>query len=113
MIRTLLQPQVPTEATGLLALMLLHDARREARLDVAGDLIVLEQQNRSLWKKGQIQRALPLAEEAMRSEPGPFAIQAAIPGMHGRALQAEDTERPDIVRLYNFRQEVKPAPIVS
>src|SRR5260370_984311 len=113
LIRTLLQPQVPTEATGLLALMLLHDARREARLDVAGDLIVLEQQNRSLWKKGQIQRALPLVEEAMRSEPGPFAIQAAISGMHCRAIRAEDTEWHEIVRLYDLLQEVQPSPIVS
>jgi RNA polymerase sigma-70 factor, ECF subfamily len=109
----LLQPQVPTEATGLLALMLLHDARREARLDAAGDLIVLEQQNRSLWKQAQIQRALPLVDEAMRLEPGPFAIQAGISAVHCRALRAEDTEWHEIVHLYDLLEKVQPSPIVS
>src|SRR4051794_27756875 len=66
LVRALLRPQPPAEATGLLALMLLHDARRDARLDAAGDLIVLDEQERSRWDRRQIAEALPLAAEAFR-----------------------------------------------
>ena len=64
LVRALMGPQPPAEATALLALMLLHDARRDARLDEAGDLVVLEEQDRSRWNREQIAEALPLVEEA-------------------------------------------------
>lgn len=113
LIRNLMQPQVPAEATGLLALMLLHDARRDARLDAEGELVVLEQQDRSLWNHEQIQRALPLVDEAMTSEPGPFAIQAAISAVHCRAARSEDTDWNAIVRLYDLLLGLQPSSIVS
>ena len=113
LIRNLMQPQVPSEATGLLALMLLHDARRDARLDAEGELVVLEQQDRSLWNQEQIQRALPLVEKAMTSEPGPFAIQAAISAVHCRAARSEDTDWNAIVRLYDLLLGLQPSSIVS
>src|SRR5439155_5747034 len=85
LVRMLMAPQPPTEATGLLALMLLHDSRREARLDAAGDLVVLEEQDRRRWDQRQIAEALPLVEEALRGGPGPFALQAAIAALHCQA----------------------------
>jgi RNA polymerase sigma-70 factor (ECF subfamily) len=112
LVRTLLaQPSV--EATGLLALMLLHDSRREARLDQNGDLVVLDEQDRSRWDQPQIAEALPLAEEALRDGPGPYAIQAAIAAVHCRAARAEDTDWPQIVRLYDVLERLQPSPIVS
>ena len=76
--RELLSPKPPPEVTGLVALMLLHDSRREARVDDAGDLVVLEEQDRNRWDRRQIAEALPLVEEALRARPGAYAIQAAI-----------------------------------
>src|SRR5213078_4131711 len=73
LVRTLMSPGPPSEATALLALMLLHDSRRHARLDEEGDLVVLEEQDRSLWDKRQIAEALPLVQEALRFGPRPFA----------------------------------------
>jgi len=112
LVRTLMAPP-PPEATGLLALMLLHDARREARLDEAGDLILLEEQDRRRWNQRQIAEALPLVEEALRGGPGPFALQAAIAALHCQAARAEDTDWPQIVRLYDLLERVQPSPIVS
>ena len=82
--------------------MLLHDSRRDARLDEAGDLVVLEEQDRSRWDQRQIAEALPLVEEALRGGPGPFALQAAIAALHCQAARAEDTDWPQIVRLYDL-----------
>jgi RNA polymerase sigma-70 factor, ECF subfamily len=82
LLRTLMSPRPPAELTGLLALMLLHDARRDARLDEAGDLIILEEQDRSIWNRAQIAVALPLVQEALRGGAGPFALQAAIAAGH-------------------------------
>jgi RNA polymerase sigma-70 factor, ECF subfamily len=106
-------PQPPTEATALLALMMLHDARRDARFDQAGDLVVLEEQDRSRWNQRQIAEALPLVEEALRSGPRPFTIQAAIAALRCQAARAEDTDWPQIVRLYNLLERLQPSPIVS
>src|SRR6267142_2403132 len=106
-------PGQPAEATALLALMLLHDSRRAARIDEAGDLITLEEQDRGLWNQAQIAEALPLVAEALRAEPGPFAAQAAIAALHCRAVRAEDTDWPQIVRLYDFLERLQPSPIVS
>jgi RNA polymerase sigma-70 factor, ECF subfamily len=113
LVASLMAPQTPREATALVALMLLHDARREARLDAAGEIVVLEEQDRSRWKREQIREALPLAEEAMRGTPGPLALQAAIAAVHCRAARAEETDWLEIVRLYDALALVQPSPVVS
>jgi RNA polymerase sigma-70 factor (ECF subfamily) len=112
LIRTLMVPP-PPEATGLLALMLLHDSRRDARLDASGDLVVLEEQDRGRWHRAQIAEALPLVEEAVQGGPGPYALQAAIAAQHCRAARAEETDWPGIVRLYDLLERVQPSPVVS
>src|SRR5262249_11437821 len=101
------------EATALLALMLLQDSRRDARLDEAGDLVLLEEQDRGRWNREQIAEALPMVEEALRGGAGPFALQAAIAALHCQAARAEDTDWPQIVRLYDLLERVDPSPIVS
>src|SRR5262249_52308422 len=112
LVRALMVPP-PPEATGLLALMLLHDSRREARLDEVGDLVLLEDQDRRRWNQTQIAEALPLVEEALRGGIGSFALQAAIAAMHCRASRPEATDWPQIVRLYDLLARVQPSPIVS
>jgi RNA polymerase sigma-70 factor, ECF subfamily len=111
--RMLMAPYVPTEATGLLALMLLHDSRRDARVDETGDLVVLEEQDRRLWNQQQIAEALPLVEESFRGGAGPFALQAAIAAEHCKASRPEETNWQQIVRLYDLLERVQPSPIVS
>jgi RNA polymerase sigma-70 factor (ECF subfamily) len=113
LIRMLMAPYVPEEATGLLALMLLHDSRRDARVDEAGDLVVLEEQDRTRWNQEQIAQALPLVGESTRRDPGPFALQAAIAAEHCKATSAAETDWPQIVLLYDLLQRVQPSPIVS
>ena len=113
LLRTLLGLQPPAEATALVALMLLHDSRRDTRHDEAGDLVLLEQQDRTRWNQQQIAEALPLVEEALRAGPGPFSLQAAIAAQHCQASRAEDTNWPQIVYLYNLLESVQPSPIVS
>ncbi len=113
LVRSLVGPQPPAEATALVALMLLHDARRDARVDYAGDLVVLEEQDRSRWNHAQIAEALPLVAEVLRGEPGPFALQAAIAAVHCQAAHAEDTDWARIVRYYDLLERVQPSPIVS
>ena len=113
LVRRLMAPEPPTEVTALLALMLLHDSRRDARLDEAGDLILLEDQDRGRWNQQQIVEALPLVEEALRGGPGAFALQAAIAAVHCQAGRAEDTDWPQIVRLYDLLERLQPSPIVS
>src|SRR5256712_8508296 len=103
----------PPEATALLDLMLLHDARRDARLDPVGDLVLLDEQDRRRWNHEQIAEALPLVEEALRGGAGPFALQAAIAALHCQAPRAEDTDWPQIVRLYDVLERLQPSPIVS
>jgi RNA polymerase sigma-70 factor, ECF subfamily len=113
LVRSLAGPQPPAEATALVALMLLQDARRDARVDDAGDLVVLEEQDRSRWNHDQIAEALPLVEEVLRSEAGPFSLQAAIAAVHCQAARAEDTDWARIVRYYDLLERVQPSPIVS
>src|SRR5947207_4489015 len=112
LVRALMAPP-PPEATALLALMLLHDSRRDARLDPAGDLVLLGEQDRGRWNHAQIAEALPLVEEALRGGPGPYALQAAIAALHCQAARAEDTDWPQIVRLYDVLERVQPSPVVS
>jgi RNA polymerase sigma-70 factor (ECF subfamily) len=113
LLRTLLGPQPPAEATALLALMLLQDARREARLDEAGDLVILEEQDRGRWDHGQIAEALPLVREVFREAVGPFALQAAIAAVHCESARPEDTDWRQIVQLYDLLERVQPSPVVS
>jgi len=117
LVRALMSPQPPAEATALVALMLLHDSRRDARLDDAGDIVVLEEQDRSRWDQREIAEALPLVNEALRTPsedgPGPFALQAAIAAVHCRAVRAEETDWSEIVRLYDLLERLQPSPIVS
>ncbi len=113
LVRALMTPQPHSEATALLALMLLHDSRRDARLDDSGDIVVLEDQDRDRWDREQIAEALPLVNEALRGEPGPFALQAAIAAAHCRAARPEDTDWAQIVRLYDLLGQLQPSPIVA
>ena len=113
MLRHLMMPEPPAEVTGLLALMLLHDSRRETRLDEDGDVILLEDQDRTRWSRAQIEEALPLVDEALRAGPGPLGLQAAIAAEHCRATRAEDTSWARIVRLYDALLGIQPSPIVS
>lgn len=112
LVRTLMAPP-PAEATGLLALMLLHDSRRDARLDEIGDLVVLEEQDRRRWNAVQIAEALPLVEESLRGGAGPFALQAAIAAVHCRSARAEDTDWRQIVALYDVLERQQPSSIVA
>jgi|SRR5262245_20788380 len=113
LVRTLMASSPSSEATALLALMLLHDSRRAARLDDAGDLVLLEDQDRSLWNQEQIAEALPLVDEVLRSGAGPIALQAAIAAVHCKASSAEDTDWRQIVRLYDALERVQPSAIVA
>jgi RNA polymerase sigma-70 factor, ECF subfamily len=113
LLRTLMLPAPPAEVTGLLALMLLHDSRRDARSDEAENLILLEEQDRRRWDQEQIAQAMPLVEEGLRGEAGSFVLQAAIAAVHCRAKRAEETDWPQIVRLYDLLQRVQPSPIVA
>lgn len=113
LVRTLMSPRPSAEVTGLLALMLLHDSRREARLDDDGNIVVLEEQDRSKWNRTQIEEALPLVEEGLRGPIGPFTIEAAISAEHCRAPHSEDTDWRQIVSLYDVLQGIMPSPIVS
>ena len=112
LVRGLMSP-APSEATALVALMLLHDSRRDARLDAEGDLVVLEEQDRRRWDRGQIDEALPLVDEALAGGPGPFALQAAIAALHCQAARADETDWPQIVRLYDVLERRHPSPIVA
>jgi RNA polymerase sigma-70 factor (ECF subfamily) len=112
-VRSLMAPEPPAEVCGLAALMLLHDSRREARLDAAGDLVLLEDQDRSRWHRDQIGEALPLVEEALAGEVGPFALQAAIAAEHCRAARAEETNWRRIRDFYDLLARVQPTAIVA
>lgn len=113
LVRALLKPQPPAEVNGLLALMLLHDARREARLDDAGDVVLLEEQDRGRWNQKQIAEAVPLVEAALRAGPGAFTLQAAIAAVHCQAARAEDTDWAQIVGLYDLLERLQPSPIIA
>ena len=111
LVRSLMTP-APGEVSGLLALMLLQDSRKAARVNEAGDLVVLDDQDRKLWNRDQINEAMPLVEEALRN-PGPYALQAAIAAQHCQAARAEDTDWDQIARLYGLLLRLQPSPVVS
>jgi RNA polymerase sigma-70 factor, ECF subfamily len=106
-------PRTPAEATGLLALMLLHDARREARVDDQGGIVLLDDQDRTRWNHPQIREALALVDAAGASSVGPFALQAAIAAVHCRAATAAETDWPEILRLYDRLARMHPSPVVA
>src|SRR5690606_3714800 len=102
------------DARGLLALMLLTDARRPARLDAHGDIVPLEEQDRSLWDRATIAEGTRLLDEALaRRSPGPYQIQAAIAALHGAAPAAADTDWPQIAALYQSLLRMQPTPVVE
>ena len=102
------------EAKGLLALMLLHDSRRAARSSPDGELILLEDQDRSLWNREQIEEGTRLVEEALTSgEAGPYAIQAAIAAVHAGAVTTAATDWDEIVGLYGVLMGLTPSPVVE
>ncbi len=108
-----LLPNQP-ETRGLLALMLLHDSRRETRADSNGDLVLLENQDRTRWDHRQIAEGLSLTVEAMSGDaPGPYAIQAAIAAEHARAKSYAQTDWNRIAQLYAMLLEMRPSPIIA
>ncbi|MEV4294316.1 RNA polymerase sigma factor [Microbispora rosea] len=108
-----LMPDEP-EAAGLLALMLLHHARRAARLDEAGDLVVLEDQERGRWDAGQIAEGVALLDGTLRrGRPGPYQVQAAIAACHSTAARPEDTDWAQIAVLYARLARLVPSPVVE
>jgi RNA polymerase sigma-70 factor (ECF subfamily) len=106
-----------SEVGGLLALLLLHDARRAARLDDAGDLVTLDEQDRRLWDRGQIADGLALLDRATSatspSEAGPYLLQAAVAACHAGAARADDTDWARIAALYTALARVAPSPVVA
>jgi RNA polymerase sigma-70 factor (ECF subfamily) len=102
------------EPASLLALLLLHDARREARTDARGDLVILEEQDRTRWDRVQIAEGLEQLDAALRmGAAGPYVIQAAIAALHARAARPEDTDWPQIAALYEALHRALPSPVVA
>jgi RNA polymerase sigma-70 factor (ECF subfamily) len=101
------------EVAGLLGLMLLHDSRRDARVDERGDLVMLDEQDRSRWDRAQIAEGQALAERALRRGAGFYAVQAAIAALHAQAARAEDTDWPQIAALYALLLRLHPSPVVA
>ena len=112
--RLLVQLLPEPEAYGLLALMLLHDARRAARVSADGELVLLDDQDRSLWNRAQIAEGCTLVEKALTTGPvGPYGLQAAIAAVHCEAESANRTDWPQIVGLYDLLLRLEPTPIVE
>ncbi|MBL8036376.1 MAG: RNA polymerase sigma factor [Nitrospira sp.] len=112
--RLLLQLLPDPEVIGLLALMLLHESRRQARTSANGDLVLLEQQDRSLWNRAQISEGISYVERALSMKRiGPYTLQAAIAAVHAEASSAGETDWAQIVALYDLLLRVEPSPIVQ
>ncbi len=108
-----LMPGEP-EAQALLALMLLHDSRRDARTSESGELVLLEEQDRSRWHRDQIAEGLALVENALaRGARGPYALQAAIAALHAQAKSAEATDWHQIATLYELLLQGHPSPVIE
>jgi RNA polymerase sigma-70 factor (ECF subfamily) len=103
------------EIKGLLALMLLHDARRAGRATAGGDIVLLEHQDRALWDQSQIAEGLQLVEQALRvpGRPEAYAVQAAIAALHARAPNYQDTDWPQIAGLYEVLLRISPSPVIE
>jgi RNA polymerase sigma-70 factor (ECF subfamily) len=103
-----------SEIMGLTSLMLLQHARAAARLDASGDVVLLDAQDRSLWKRELIEEGLALIEAALRMQRvGTYQVQAAIAAVHSQALRAEDTDWREIDRLYAVLETLQPSPVVT
>ncbi|HEV7598779.1 MAG TPA: RNA polymerase sigma factor [Bradyrhizobium sp.] len=104
-----------SEIKGLLALMLLHDARRAGRATAGGDIVLLERQDRAVWDREQIAEGLKLVEDALRGpgRPESYAVQAAIAALHARAPSYRDTDWPQIAGLYEVLLRISPSPVVE
>jgi RNA polymerase sigma-70 factor, ECF subfamily len=112
--RLLVELQPEPEAIGLLALMLLQESRRAARSSPAGELILLENQDRSLWNREQIAEGIALVEKALKSRRfGAYTLQAAIAAVHAEAESSAATDWPQIVALYNQLVRIQPSPVVQ
>ena len=112
--RLLLQLLPDPEVMGLLALMLLHESRRQARTSANGDLVLLEQQDRSLWNHDLIKEGITLVERALTSKRiGPYILQAAISAVHAEAPSAGETDWTQIVALYDLLMRIEPSPIIE
>ncbi|MFL5498201.1 MAG: RNA polymerase sigma factor [Gemmatimonadaceae bacterium] len=102
------------EAMGLLALMVLHEARRASRTTAAGEMVLLEDQDRSLWNREQIDEGVELVEAALRSHRfGPYTLQAAIAAVHAEARDSQSTDWRQIVGLYDLLLRTEPSPIIE
>jgi RNA polymerase sigma-70 factor (ECF subfamily) len=102
------------EAMGLLALMLLHEARHASRTTPSGEMILLEDQDRSLWNRAQIEEGVELVESALSSHRfGPYTLQAAIAAVHAEATRAATTDWPQIVGLYDVLLRADPSPVIE
>jgi len=102
------------EVIGLLSLMLLHESRRAARTSPTGELILLENQNRSIWNREQIAEGVSLVERALLSRRfGPYTLQAAIAAVHAEAPDAAATDWPQIVALYSLLARAEPSPVIE
>ncbi len=102
------------EGRGLLALMLLHDSRREARLNAAGELVLLDEQDRTRWDKAKIQEGVRILDEALAlNDPGPYQVQAAISALHAQAPTAEATDWRQIAALYDTLAQIAPSMVVE
>ena len=112
--RLILQLLPEPEVKGLLALMILQESRRAARTTPAGDLILLEEQDRHLWNKEQIREGVMLVEQALSSKRfGPYTLQAAIAAIHAEATGADETDWAEIVGLYDVLLRIHPSPVVE
>jgi RNA polymerase sigma-70 factor, ECF subfamily len=112
--RLLVELLPEAEARGLLALMLLHESRRAARSSPSGELILLEDQDRSLWDRALIDEGTRLVELALRGRPpGPYAVQAAIAAVHATAASAADTDWNEIVGLYDVLRRLEASPVIE
>jgi RNA polymerase sigma-70 factor (ECF subfamily) len=110
----LLAENQSSEALGLLALMLLHDSRRKARVNGAGELIVLDEQDRSLWDSVMIAEGVTILERALGlKQPGPYQIQAAISALHAEAAHPQETDWQQIAALYWVLYRMQPSPVVA
>jgi RNA polymerase sigma-70 factor (ECF subfamily) len=112
--RLLVELLPQAEAIGLLALMLLHESRRAARTSATGDLILLDEQDRTQWNRELISEGVALVERALRmGRPGSYAVQAAISALHAEAPNANATDWGEIVGLYDLLYELEPSPVIG
>jgi RNA polymerase sigma-70 factor (ECF subfamily) len=102
------------EVSGLLALMLLHDSRRETRLNAAGELVLLDEQDRSRWDRAKIEEGIAVLDEALTlHDPGPYQVQAAISALHAEAATPDATDWPQIAALYGTLAAMIPSPVIE